>query len=118
LGSRLSGGLGEIESPSPITAGGVDIQTLAFSAVGLFVLVHAVPRLISAGATGLLAPRMSLEASGFPVMFDPVDISWVLVNTVQAAIGAVLLFGARGFSGMIRRFRDYGLILDEKELQS
>jgi hypothetical protein len=118
LGARLSRGLGAIESPSPITAGGVDVQTLAFSVVGLFVLAHAVPSLISAGATSLLAPRMDLEASGFPVMLDSVDISRVLMNTAQLAIGAALLFGARGFSGMIRRFRDYGLILDEKELQS
>ena len=80
-----------------------DIQTIAFSAIGLFILLNALPELggifhqaqleedIYGSETGLSNYRVEL-----------------FVISIKAILGMLLFLGARGLSGIILRLKTFG----------
>lgn len=78
-----------------------EIQVVAFSILGLWVLSTAVPDLFYWSTFVYLAKRINLSLT-------PSHIGNVVATVIELIIGFWLLFGARGLRGLVRVLRSSG----------
>lgn len=96
-------------SPQPLTA--TIAHVIAFSTVGLWVLVDALPRTF-----GFVMQVIPLR--GAPAEARIGSSGWVITTSIELllrlAIGLYLLFGASGLVRMIRSVKNVGLLESER----
>ena len=86
------------------TISGQAVSVIAFSIVGLVVLVHAIPRITSVLSYLAFQPTMEFESR-----WTANVISELIALGVQVILGAVLLVGGRALSQLVMRIRTAGL---------
>lgn len=97
LGARLAGGLKKPQrSPVSIVIE-KDLQAIAFSVVGVFLLAVAINDLVAFPPTSLIA-----------------DAWRIGIRVLEMMIGAVLVIGTEQASRAVQRFRDFGLDLESE----
>lgn len=77
-------------------------QAIAFSVVGLFILVRAIPPLAST------CTWLALRREEFVLRYDTQTVSTFVSLGLQIALGVGLLFGARGLAGFVKTIRTAG----------
>lgn len=83
-----------------------DIQAIAFSVVGMIVLVDAIPE-IFAVATNLI--RLNEIGTDYATdTFRMETIFSTASKLVKLLLGFVLIFGSKGLSGMLKKIRSWG----------
>ena len=80
-----------------------DIQQVLFTAVGLFILIHAAGDLAET-----LYIRYTLKSQGVEPPRFADQTSHALVAAAKVLIGLFLVFGSSGLVGAIKRFRETG----------
>lgn len=87
------------KAPARLAAG--DIQTVAFSVMGLWVLAMAIPEIFYWGSY-----IYQTSASGWRYReLSPENAGNIVSTLVELAIGLWLLFGARGLAGLVNMAR-------------
>lgn len=96
---------GETASTSTGTLKFEDLQSIAFSAVGLFLLVNALPAIV-----GLLY-QMQMKANllAYPNKTSFTEYGQIVQTSIEAGLGVILLLWGRTLSGMLLWFREYGV---------
>ena len=84
-----------------------DVQSAAFSVVGVLVLAGAIPQLVQTASSIII--MHSLEYTSRNQWFLPHDIPRLAGLVVQLILGFWLFFGSRGLAGLYRRMREAGL---------
>jgi len=84
-----------------------DVQSAAFSVVGVLVLAGAIPQLVQTVSSIII--MHSLEYTSRNQWFLPHDIPRMAGLVVQLIIGFWLFFGSRGIAGLYGRMREAGL---------
>jgi hypothetical protein len=88
----------------PIALSGTEIETVAFSILGLWILATAIPDIFHWATFGYL-----VKASGVGrAQLTPENIGNIVGTVVELVIGFWLLFGSKGIAGLIRRYRYAG----------
>lgn len=82
----------------------VEGQAIAFAAVGLFILCTALP---DVGGVLYDFHVKSQRVTGLTIPFD--TKANIVQLSLQIALGLLLLFGARGLSGLVLWFRELGM---------
>ena len=93
------------ESPSPpLTISSDQAQAIAFSVVGLSILVHAIPQI--AGLAGNFAIKDRLGNFSYT---DSMRFEHLVVYLVEMMAGFWLLLGSQGLVGIVNFLREAGL---------
>lgn len=88
---------------------GREFMAIAFSIVGLVVLVHAMPRIAHLLARLVYRPTLDFPGLGGGREWDVGTIAQLAAMTVQVILGAVLLVGGRALSQLVMKIRTAGL---------
>ncbi len=83
---------------------GREFMAIAFSIVGLVVLVHAIPRIAH-----ILSYLASQPPPGFESRWTASTIAEMVALGVQVILGAVLFMGGRALSQLVMKIRTAGL---------
>lgn len=110
IGTDLHDNANEPES-TPQRATPAIACAIAFSTVGLWVLVDAGPRLLS-HATTLITYRV--QAGSFRELNGAEWAGTIVEELLRIAIGLYLLFGATGLVGLVRNAKNVGLMENER----
>ncbi|MEW6276602.1 MAG: hypothetical protein AB1556_16015 [Bacillota bacterium] len=84
-----------------------DIQAVAFSVVGIFILVDAAPKLIQIVFNIILLSKLQHAIPGDWVNFT--TITRIVELVIQLILGFWLFFGSRGIVGLLKRLREAGV---------
>lgn len=97
---------GADSEPAPLPADPHTIQAIAFSAIGLFVLMQTIPTFASKMMTAVMAQRHD------QTQYELLDWRWktsVTATLIQIAVSLWLLLGARGIVNALTNLRHAGL---------
>lgn len=112
LAARVAGNAENDKSGPSISWDRIDLQVVAFSVVGLFIFVQAVPEVLVSGVEYLIS--LLPGQNSYNELFS-IDIGQLFTSAAKAIVGLWLLFGSRGLVGLLRSYRDYGLKLNEEQ---
>ena len=79
------------------------VHALAFTIVGILLLVNALPNLVSALTTYSLLPEHAVARSLVEV------ISRVTDSAVRIILGLCLIFGSKGLAGLLKKIKTAGV---------
>ncbi len=105
IGGRMLSGLDDPEAEMKVVP--FDLQVIAFSVVGLALLVQTVPRLVSTFWM-LLYARAKWPPELQEIYRVRVDWKNAITMVVRLGLGLWLLLGARGLVGFLRKVRTAG----------
>lgn len=80
-----------------------DIQTVVFTAIGLYILVISVPSLVQVITSNIIITIQELD------YIKPTRIPEILKLAIQIALGFWLLLGSRGIVGALTSLRNAGV---------
>lgn len=86
-----------------------DLQTIAFVTIGLLIAIQAGAYIIGVIYSSLLIASWPDEANRYPSLFRNPMFGAQIAKLV---LGLALLFGAKFFTRLFRRFREFGLDAD------
>lgn len=95
---------GSIKSPVSWNITIEQLQAVAFSVVGVFVLALSAPRLVNLAVYYALVP----SETHMPAERTAITYSQIAALILQFIIGLGLLFGSKGVVGLLRYFRQLG----------
>ena len=84
-----------------------DVQSTAFSVVGVLVLAGAIPQLVQTVSSIVIMHNLQYASQN--EWFSPHDIPRIAGLVVQLIIGFWLFFSSRGIAGLYRKMREAGL---------
>jgi hypothetical protein len=82
-------------------------QALAFSVVGLWQAIAGVIGLTT-HLVGMLIAHSQMASAGMAGDWPPSFTEALITSSMQLLLGLVVLFGARGLVGLLRRYRQIG----------
>lgn len=84
-----------------------DVQSTAFSVIGILVLAGAIPQMVQTVSSIVIMHNLQYDSKN--QWFYAHDIVRIAELVVQLIIGIWLFFGSRGIVGLYRRMREAGL---------